>query len=236
MNQGNERTQIINQLIMMTELYGKQISQNALKLFADMLMPFDYEKIMSSLESYLGNPKNKFFPVPAQIIELMEPKINDDEEARRISATIIGCVSKHGYNNGPDARKEIGELGWDIILRLGGWVSFCTELSDNNVTSFQAQIRDLASVSLKSYQGARHALAEHFSFALPYDDDTKQKLEQLKEMKRHHAIERLCENDIEGLKKITSAIEKKETDVIGNQYEPGLVDIKKLIPVPVGFT
>ena len=102
---------------------------------------------------YRQNPKNVFFPIPAKIIELMRPVVSDETLAREAAARIQEAIVRCGYTNPEAAKNYIGEVGWNVVRRFGGWRYLCENhgLSINPLT-FQAQARDLAKSHLELWK------------------------------------------------------------------------------------
>jgi len=117
------------------------------------------EELTFAIRKYRTIPENHFFPLPAKLIALVTPKENSELDiGREVSGRIIQAVSKFGHNNSMEACKFIGELGWKVVHRNGGWAAICSELNENNKGIMQAQMRDLAiSIMRMSANGALDA-------------------------------------------------------------------------------
>jgi len=66
-----------------------------------------------------------------------------DAEAKEVISRIVYAIAKIGYVNPDRARVYVGELGWKIVERRGGWEAICG-IEEKDLTSFTAQCRDLA--------------------------------------------------------------------------------------------
>lgn len=92
------------------------------------------------------------WPAPAIIKKLCMGVTKDFAEIGQEVATVIeNCISKHGYPNADAAEKEIGELGWEVVKRCGGWVEVCNTEYEQ-LPSRRKQLRDLAISLQKGYQ------------------------------------------------------------------------------------
>ena len=70
-------------------------------------------------------------------------RLSDEDVAREAAAKALGAVSKFGWPNGRQAREFMGELAWGAVDKMGGWAMLCETLTAQNMTTMQAQLRDL---------------------------------------------------------------------------------------------
>lgn len=131
--------------------YGKDFSNQQVSMFINALekyMPDTVENYISAIDRYCMDGANKFFPSPMQLRVYIENKLSRDSEASATAAAIRRAVSDHGWSAPEKARAQIGELGWQIVNDMGGWLYICENLGvDLNPSTFFAQTRDVA----KSY-------------------------------------------------------------------------------------
>ena len=91
-----------------------------------------------------------------------------------VASKVIGAVSKFGSYRSAEAREFIGDIGWECVKRFGGWVTLCSELSEENKSMIFAQIRGLAqTVNKKAINGT---LNQPQNFPTPIGGDVVQKL------------------------------------------------------------
>lgn len=145
-----ECRELMKQLVLLGEIYGRPLSDGAVKLMIADLEDLPFANVMTALTNYRRNAANRAFPLPAQIRALVNPSIDPKLAAREIAARIVGAVPKYGWANGTEAEAFIGPIGWAIVKKLGGWSHICESLGDTiHPTTFQAQVRDLAEVQLQ---------------------------------------------------------------------------------------
>ncbi|MGE3756901.1 MAG: hypothetical protein AB7H97_04055 [Pseudobdellovibrionaceae bacterium] len=127
------------------------LPDTVVQMYAKDLADLPVDKCIDAYERWRRNPANKVFPRPAEIRELVNPEefVSVEAKAREIAARIVGAVPKFGWNNGKEARVFIGEEGWSVVQRQGGWSHVCQSLSSYNMNSYQAQLRDQLAGSLK---------------------------------------------------------------------------------------
>jgi hypothetical protein len=147
----NEQKARIAQIwAMLAAYYRTKLDDAVLMMYAEDVSDLDFESVQSALSGYRKNPKNKFMPMPAQIREMIQPlSVDPDSASREIAARITAAIPKFGWCNGQEAREYIGEVGWSVVQRQGGWAYVCEHHGMNiDPTSFQAQVRELAKSTL----------------------------------------------------------------------------------------
>lgn len=115
-------------IVVTAEYYGRDLSTEAMQMRASDLAHLLIADVERAYIEYRRNPKNRTDPLPAQIMEILDPSISDDGEATEAAARVIAAVSKHGHTNPIEARQWMGELGWKVVEILGGWYTVCTSL------------------------------------------------------------------------------------------------------------
>lgn len=139
-------------IITVAEYYGRQLSENVLRMYAQDLADLDPNEVVKAYERFRKNPANRTFPLPSQIRELVNPHefVAIESQARETAARIVGAIKMFGHSNAKSAEKYIGAVGWDAIRRRGGWADLCQNLGENlSETTFQAQMRDLIESNLR---------------------------------------------------------------------------------------
>ncbi len=154
-------SQSLKELIVLTaSYYGKTLSAPLLEMYVDDLSDLPTDQVALAYRAYRRNPKNTQFPLPAQIRGVVAPELDPDSIAREVAARITAAIPKYGYANSIDARAYIGEIGWSIVERQGGWPYICERHGVSiDPTAFQAQTRELAKSDLKfSPEAMAHAI------------------------------------------------------------------------------
>lgn len=139
-----ERQQLKATLVATSLYYGQDLADSAILLFVEDLEDLPLAEVMAALKRLRRDPKVSRLPLPAVIRAQITPPENDIDEAREASSRIMAAIARFGWPNSEQARMYIGELGWAVVQRQGGWVSVCQVLNDSNKASFHAQWRDLA--------------------------------------------------------------------------------------------
>lgn len=122
--------------------YNRDLTPGVLTMMVEDLSDLDFDAVSDAYLKYRRSPKNKTFPLPAQIRELVEPVADDESEARDAVEKIKLAISKFGYPHGTLAKDFIGEIGWSIVNGLGGWLSVCeSDFTYNPAMIAQARTR-----------------------------------------------------------------------------------------------
>lgn len=130
-------------LVMLAEYYQKTLTDNQVRMYAEDLSEFPFEEVSRAMDSYRKNPNNKFFPIPAQLVEIMRPGVDDQSEAVEVSGRIWEAIGKFGRDAPARAKSFVGEVGWHVVQRMGGWAAVCEVIAEDGGI-FRAQMREIA--------------------------------------------------------------------------------------------
>lgn len=143
----NQRKQLLREYIGTAAYFREQISDVALEMYVDDLADLPLEAVLEALRGLRRDPKQRRSPLPSEIRAKVLPASESPEEiGKDIASRIIEAVSTCGWTNAERAKARIGELGWIVVQRQGGWTNLCSELNESNRGMIQAQMRDLATV------------------------------------------------------------------------------------------
>ena len=125
------------------DMYAEEFSEAGLTL----------EQIRYGYLQLRRNPRVTRLPLPAAVIQAVRPELDPIEEAKELAGTIMQAIAQCGSYSGTAARNMIGETGWEVVSRMGGWNSLCNSVTHENETHYMAQMRELCLVSVKRHQG-----------------------------------------------------------------------------------
>lgn len=114
-------------IILTATYYSKTLSEPLLAMYCDDLEGLPAQKIIDAYRAYRRDPRNRSFPIPAQIRAMIENEPTNDAIAREIVARIVSAIGSFGWNNSSEAKKFIGQTGWLAVDRIGGWSYLCQE-------------------------------------------------------------------------------------------------------------
>lgn len=136
--------QIKKLLIGLAEFYGESLTPQRLNMFAEVLSDLSPEEVAAAIQNCTRDPRITRMPLPANLRQAVRPASNPDHEALEASNRIVEALEKFGWNNPRDARTFIGELGWIVVQREGGWEALCEATSTRMIPTLKAQWRELA--------------------------------------------------------------------------------------------
>lgn len=139
------------------EYYSKELTANQIEMFSEDLMLLTPDELIRAIKSYRQNPENKFFPLPGQLIGIIRPPITSNDDAQECANLIISAIGRYGHTNQAQAQEYMGELAWEVVKRVGGWLHLCEAVNAQNENTYRAQIRELSkTVQKKSLRGELH--------------------------------------------------------------------------------
>ncbi len=139
-----QRSEIGKLIAYTASYYGRPLEKEILTMMVDDLQDMPFDDVKRAYSDYRRDPKNKVFPLPAQIIGIVAPQPNPEAVAREIIDRIKLAIQKHGWASSARARQQIGEQGWKVVEGLGGWVALCeSDFVFNPATLAQARNRAL---------------------------------------------------------------------------------------------
>jgi hypothetical protein len=200
--------QAIKEAIYLTaQYYGLDMRADVLAMYAEDLADLPPQAVLDAYKAYRRDPANIKPPLPAQIRRMLNPEANNKQHAQEIAQRCFGAIRKFGYTKPQQAKEYIGELGWRLIERRGGWFSHCQNTMESDIPILTAQFRD----SLTSYveQGERQD-SEYFNKArIEFNETTK----LLPEMPKCETLtdEELNVRKQEVLKSFMEELKKKNT-------------------------
>lgn len=168
------KNQIIEVLEALANYYRTQLTPMQFAMYAEDLSCLSRDELIVACKEYRKNPANKFFPLPSALISIVRPVETELDLGQDVASRVIGAVAKFGSYRGTEAREWIGEIGWECVQRMGGWKTFCSELTEDNKGIFNAQIRGLAqTLAKKSKNGT---LDQPQNFPTPIESQDVRKL------------------------------------------------------------
>lgn len=126
--------------------YGHPISDDVLKMYVEDLSDLPFDRVTIAIREARRDPKTIRFPLPAIIRAKIDPPETDELNAIEAAGRIVQAIARCGWNHPEEARAFIGELGWIVVQRDGGWLNVCQTLNEDNLGTLKAQWRGMAQV------------------------------------------------------------------------------------------
>lgn len=144
-------------IVLTGSYYGRILERQVLEMYCDDLVNYPTHDVIEAYKAYRTNPKNKSFPLPAQIIEILSPTVSPDFEAQRAAALAFEAISKFGSWDPQKAHAHMGELAWLAVKRMGGWTQVCEMVGVTYERSaFVAHIKQIARSEIEFSHAGRH--------------------------------------------------------------------------------
>jgi hypothetical protein len=145
-------------LIGLGEFYNEHLSDARLAMYAAILSDCDACGVEESAMTLMRDPTQTRMPVAAVIRDRAMGFSNPDHEAIEAASRIPEAMKRFGYPDSTAAREFIGELGWRVVEREGGWEKLCHRVTTDQLPTLKAQWREMAkAVSGRSRNGSEDA-------------------------------------------------------------------------------
>lgn len=138
--------QIIKTLMIMADLFEREISEEAAALLVSDLSEYPEDRVLHALTRCRKELSR--FPTVSDIVDRIAPEERPETKAVLIAHSIVEAVSKDGWTNPDRAKERMGEEAWRVVSMAGGWNTVCETLTDRNKPTLIAQWRDLAAAVL----------------------------------------------------------------------------------------
>jgi hypothetical protein len=121
------------------------LSQMLIAIYDKAMEPYGYERAVAAMNILIMECRSWQMPTPHQIVEKINNKPSRISEANEVAGRIMQAISDYGYTRGSEAHDFIGDLGWQVVRRFGGWTSLCCDMGLTlDPSSSRAQMRDIA--------------------------------------------------------------------------------------------
>lgn len=156
-------------LVGLAQLTGRNMNLDGITLFVDAVEPvLSLEEFTMAVRTW--QEKNRAFPMPVDLIEIVRPPIVEKDEAQIVVNKIIEAIKTHGYTwtqwvpkdryvGGSweaDAKAYLGELGFHVVKAWGGWGSIHESyFSAGEETVWRAQLRDFVQTQVRLAKAGR---------------------------------------------------------------------------------
>lgn len=125
--------------------FDKILDPDVLRMQIEDISDLDYGSIVNAISVYRRDGKNVTWPRASKIREIINPKQSKESMSNEAASRIREAITKFGWCNIEQAKTFVGELGWAVVQRSGGWQYVCENHGlELNPTTFHAQSRDLA--------------------------------------------------------------------------------------------
>lgn len=138
------REDFFAKLVVLAEMCGKALSKEILVMYDETLRSLGYPQLCKAVEEIILNRGDRdAFPSIKTIREKVRPPQNQEVDAIDAANRISEAMAKYGYGRRDEAKEFIGELGWLIVERQGGWENLCENTLASQMPILKAQWREL---------------------------------------------------------------------------------------------
>lgn len=142
-------------MMALAEACGRTISPTLLAIYDESLRDLGYGPVCSAIKQLLTERREgDLIPAIRTIREKIKPEPTAKDDALDASHRVWEAIGKFGYSRQAEAREFIGELGWLVVEREGGWPAICEHSDVRHQTALKSQWRELAiSLSARAKAG-----------------------------------------------------------------------------------
>ena len=143
------------------EYYRQPLSDQVCGWYAQDLSDLDFETVIAAMRRARFEKGRRQLPMPADVRERAKPAGLVGTNAVDLAAAISSGVARFGYTGTERAKAHIGDVGWGVVERMGGWAHLCMSLKTSEMGTFYAQCRELCRVAIDEAEAKAIALVGH---------------------------------------------------------------------------
>lgn len=120
------REQFIKGLVVLAEMCDKALSKEYLAMYDAELSEIGYDRLCGAVHKIIRTRKSRDgFPSISELAAAAGMVSDPNSEAFEAANRILEAIAKFGWNCPDEAKAFIGELGWTVVQRAGGWENVC---------------------------------------------------------------------------------------------------------------
>lgn len=151
----DERTKILREWAMLAAYFQSNISDGVLSLYTDDVAHLPFQEVLAAMAEVRKEKGRRFMPLPADVLDKFSSDVSPLTLANEVAGLICSGIEKFSPDDTIRAHAYIGELGWMVVKKLGGWQSLCTTLTNDDMRSFFAQVRELTKSQIELAKAGR---------------------------------------------------------------------------------
>lgn len=158
-----KQTDFIARLKLLAKVCDFQLPMELVLLYDKAMSRFGYDAAVAAIEAaILERRGHEKMPSIGDLAHRCSPQIDERGTAVEVSGRIIAAVTKFGWANARDAADWIGEVGWAVVDRNGGWESLCQSMREKDVPTWRAQLREQAASVIQRHKAGVLGAAPKF--------------------------------------------------------------------------
>jgi hypothetical protein len=140
-----EKLQLLKKFVVAYALYYREnLADGVVAMYAEDLFEADLEALKRVMIELRRDRRITRFPLPAELLHRIKPVLTDDQLAREAVSRIVTAAARFGSYRPEQARDYVGQLGWEVVKRAGGWEAVCKDMPVGGDPTATAQWRELA--------------------------------------------------------------------------------------------
>jgi len=153
----------LKRLEVLANLTGATLTKDIVALYDRGLRSLGYDALCGAVEEVIKTRRSRDpFPSIADIAKILRPREEDRDLAIEAAGRVIQAIGKFGTYQADEARQWIGEIGWYVVERAGGWSTLCAR-PESEREICRAQYRDLALSAINRHKAGTLNLPPAFS-------------------------------------------------------------------------
>lgn len=138
------RKQFLEELSALAVLCGENFPPPVIRIYDLVFREVGYLVGVQAVRKAIMNRRSTDrVPSPADLRRLGTGEVDDADLANEVAGRIVEAIARFGYPSPGEAEKFVGDIGWYVVRRSGGWQNLCTMLASQK-SFYQSQFRDMA--------------------------------------------------------------------------------------------
>lgn len=129
-------------MVQVAEIYGEKLSEIKIQLYFELLKEYPYEIIEGAFVSH--TKLSKFFPKPADIIELIEG--SPEDKSLQAWLFLVDLIERYGYYYTIIVNDPVFVA---TVEDLGGWMHICSTWKKSELVFREKEFREKFKFNLK---------------------------------------------------------------------------------------
>lgn len=139
-----DREAFLKGLLVLAEMCDKTLSKEMIAMYDAELAEVGYARLASAIRTVIRTRKSRDgFPSISELAQAAGAVKDAQSEGDEAANRIVQAISDFGWSSPASAREFIGELGWLVVQRAGGWESVC-DVTVKQVPFVRKQYADMA--------------------------------------------------------------------------------------------
>lgn len=141
MNKREREAKIIQAVGVVAATTGKELDDWGLSIYVEDLSQFEGEAFARVLHRLRAAYKERTLPTVKELEDAALQRATGKNDVDEAVARICTAIRTIGGNNHVRAMEFVGELGWAIVSRYGGWQAVCSVETEKDLAVMRSQMK-----------------------------------------------------------------------------------------------